>query len=349
MFLARILAASVFLASALALAAPKPPVASQALLPQSFAGWTQTAPPTSVSNAADAAALHEYGLSQSAAAIYASGEQHLTVRAFRFADATGAYGAFTFFRQPGMRVESIGHDAASSGDHFLFWTGNSVVDATFSQPSPDEKSALTALAAQCPQIGGAAGIPPTLPRYLPTAQLNASTVKYVIGPAAYARIGGKLPASAIDFSQDTEVVTAQYGPPGAQGTLTILSYPTPQIAGAHLKALDALAKSSSFSTKRSGPLVAIVTGSSSQQNTQRLLSAVHFEDYVTINHPEGYVPETVKLYRLLVGITMFVVVLVSAAVLLGLFLGGGRALFRFLRGKPVSSVSEEEFISLHLS
>jgi hypothetical protein len=34
--------------------------------------------------------------------------------------------------------------------------------------------------------------------------------------------------------------------------------------------------------------------------------------------------------------------------LLGLFLGGGRALIRVLRGKPVSSVTEEEFISLHL-
>ena len=48
------------------------------------------------------------------------------------------------------------------------------------------------------------------------------------------------------------------------------------------------------------------------------------------------------------GITMLVVVLVSAALLLGLFLGGGRALVRILRGKPVSTVSEEEFISLHL-
>jgi hypothetical protein len=349
--LARILAASVLFTSALALAAPKPPIASppissEPLLPQSFAGWSQTAPPTSVSNATDAATLHEYGLAQSAAAIYASGEQHLTVRAFRFADATGAYGAFTFFRQPGMRIESVGHEGASLGDHFLFWTGNTVVDATFAHPFAEEKPALTALAAQIPQIGGAAGIPPTLPRYLPTAQLDASTVKYAIGPAAYARTGGHVPATAIDFSQDAEVVTAQYG---AQGTLTLISYPTPQIAGAHLKAFDALAKSSGFSTRRAGPIVAIVTGSSSPQSAQKLLSAVHFTDYVTINHPEGYVPEGAKLYRLLVGITVLVVVLMCAALLLGLFLGGGRALVRKLRGKPVSTVSEEEFISLHLS
>ena len=34
--------------------------------------------------------------------------------------------------------------------------------------------------------------------------------------------------------------------------------------------------------------------------------------------------------------------------LLGFFLGGGRALYRVARGKPVSSVYEVEFIRLHL-
>ena len=79
-----------------------------------------------------------------------------------------------------------------------------------------------------------------------------------------------------------------------------------------------------------------------------MLDLVQYNDYVTINHPEGYVSETMKLYRLLTGITVLVVILVGAAILLGIFLGGGRALLRKLQGKPVSTVSEEEFISLHL-
>jgi hypothetical protein len=344
MSLAKTLAVSVLVSAALSVAALETPV-EPPLLPQSFANWTQTAEPSTTPDMADAAVLHEYGLAQSATATYASGSKNVTVHAWRFADATGAYGAFTFLRQPGMHADNIGHDSASSADHYLFWTGNTVIDATLAHPSVDAKSALTALAAQLPQVGGAAGIPPTLPRYLPTAQLVPSTVKYFIGPAAYARAAGQLPATSIDFGQDTEVVTAQYG---AQGTLTLLLYPTPQIAGAHIKTIDALAKSSGFFTSRAGPIVAIVTGSSSPQSAQKLLSAVHFTDYVTINHPEGYIPEGAKLYRLLVGITVFVVILMCAALLLGLFLGGGRALFRKLRGKPVSTVAEEEFISLHL-
>jgi len=287
--------------------------------------------------------------------MYSKGAGDLTVRALRFKDATGAYGAFTFFRQPVMHVEKIGREGAQSGDRYLFWAGTTVVDATFAHFAPDEKSALAALAAQLPAAGGASGIPPSLPHYLPAAQLDPTSVKYSIGPAAYAAMGGKLPATVIDFGQDTEVVTAQYGPAGAQTALTLLLYPTPQIAGAHLKAIDALPESAGLSAARSGPLVAIVTGNGSgnasgnAQNAKQLLSQVKFNDYVTINHPEGYVPETVKLYRLLFGITMLTVILACAALILGVFFGGGRAIIRVLRGKPVSTVSEEEFISLHLS
>ena len=332
------------LVPALAWAASTPP---SALLPRSFAGWTQTATPAAPP--ADPAVLHEYGLTQSATAVYTAGEKSFTVAAWRFADATGAYGAFTFLRQPGMHAVSLGREGAVTENHFVFWTGTTVVDASFASSSGDEQAAIAALARQLPAATGAAAIPPSLPRYLPAAQLDAASVRYVIGPAAWAQIGAQLPANVIDFGQDTEAVTAQYGPLGSTGTLILLSYPTPQIAAAHLKLIEALPQATGLATKRSGPIVAVVSGSSSEASAKQLLSAVRFSDYVTINHPEGYVPETTKLYRLLVGITTLIVILVSAALLLGFFLGGGRALIRLLRGKPVSAVSEEEFISLHLS
>jgi hypothetical protein len=39
----------------------------------------------------------------------------------------------------------------------------------------------------------------------------------------------------------------------------------------------------------------------------------------------------------------------AAALLLGIFLGGGRALYRMARGKPASTVYDEEFVSLDLT
>jgi hypothetical protein len=55
-----------------------------------------------------------------------------------------------------------------------------------------------------------------------------------------------------------------------------------------------------------------------------------------------------KTGRLLLGIATIVIIGSCAAILLGLFLGGGRALYRVARGKPISSVYDAEFIRLDL-
>ena len=348
----RVLAYLPFLMAPLAFAASGPAPAAP-LLPQSFAGWTAVMAKDvpAAPGPAEAVVLKEDGLSRSGSALYRSGSSDAMIRAWEFSDATGAYSAFTYYRQPQMHAESIGSEAAAAGDHFVFWTGATVVDATFAHPAKDETGMLTALAAALPKVHGGEGVPPSLPHYLPPAGLGAETVKYAIGPAAYAAMGGALPANAVDFSQDAEAVTAQYGVQGAQGTLTIVMYPTPQMAEAHRKTLETAAQSGhgiGGVARRIGPLLAVVDGNLPAQNANALLDAIHISDTVTINHPEGYVPETVKMYRLLFGITMLTVILVCAAVFLGLFLGGGRAMVRVMRGKPVSSVSEEEFISLHL-
>lgn len=329
------------------------------LLPQSFAEW-RAVPPTDVPGAPGApgaplsGVLQECGMTQYEGAMYGGGNgSHgngtVIIRAWQFKDATGAYSAFTLLRRPEMHVEKVGNEGAASSGHFVFRMGTTVVEAVFMPPVPDESAALSALAALLPPATGTRSIEPSMPQYLPAAGLDATTVRYAIGPAAWAQMGEAIPAGTVDFSQDTEAVVAQYGAPGAQETLSLLLYPTPQIAGAHLKGIDAAAKPLGMVTKRSGPLVAIAGGSYSAAKARQLLDAVKFNDMVTINHPEGYVSETMKLYGLLRGITVLVVILVCAALLLGLFLGGGRALVRRLRGKPVSSVSEEEFISLHLN
>jgi hypothetical protein len=332
--------------ASLALGAPAQNAAP--VLPQSFAGWTSVlmkdAP--AAPGPEEAAVLQEFGLSQQETLVYTKGPADLIVGAWQFKDATGAYGAFTFFRQPGMHAEDLGAGGASAGEHYVFWTGATVVNATFNRPPKDEKSALAVLAGLMPKVAGGASVPPSLPHYLPAANLDASTVRYAIGPAAYAQMGGTVPVSNIDFGLDAEAVTAQYLIAGAQTKLTLIMYPTPQIAEGHLKTMQSAMPS--LEAKRSGPLVAVVSGTLSADKAQAFLASIHFNDAVTINHPEGYVSEGAKMYRLLFGITMLTAILVCAAVFIGLFLGGGRAMLRVMRGKTASALSEEEFISLHL-
>uniref|UniRef100_A0A372IN37 Uncharacterized protein n=2 Tax=Paracidobacterium acidisoli TaxID=2303751 RepID=A0A372IN37_9BACT len=327
-----------------------------AILPARFAGWSQSAPAQTISDGANADVLQEYGLKDSSTASYTHGPEKLLLRAWRFDDATGAYGAFTFYRQSRMKSISLGKGGAEGGGHFVFWTGATVIDAAFSAGDAPDRAALQALAAGIRQPFGSAGVAPSLPHYLPATALDASSVRYAIGPVAYAHGGGALPANAVGFAADAEAVTAQYASRDGKGTLTLLMYPTPQIAAEQARTIGTLLKhggvrggSVALQEKRSGPLVSITSGDFTQDEARHLLEQVKFADYLTVNRTGSYVSEAAKTAKLLTGIATLTVVLGAAAIFLGIFFGGGRAMIRVLRGKPASTLNDEQFISLKLN
>src|SRR5581483_11347178 len=80
-----------------------------------------------------------------------------------------------------------------------------------------------------------------------------------------------------------------------------------------------------------------------------MLENVHMKQLVAVDTNMGptFHVEVQKTFSLLTSIAILSGVLMGSAVLLGLFLGGGRALIRVMQGKPAAS--EPEFLSLHLS
>ena len=79
--------------------------------------------------------------------------------------------------------------------------------------------------------GGKALAPPILAD-LPQAQLDGQTTHYALGAAGYAGAGGVLPAELVGFDLGAETVTANYTLRSGPATLTIIDYPTPQMAAA---------------------------------------------------------------------------------------------------------------------
>jgi hypothetical protein len=173
-----------------------------------------------------------------------------------------------------------------------------------------------------------------------------------------------LPASLAGFDRGAETVTASYGLSSGPATLTVLEYPTPQIAQSQEAAIRAYLKAgsnaqppwpkpltdsdlASLEVRRSGVLVALVSGDAIPDESRRLLESVHYEADLT-SIPQSTESDVSKTSRLLLGIAALVTVGSMAAILLGFFLGGGRALYRIARGKPASSVYDEEFIHLDL-
>ena len=345
------------------------PPSPAAVLPDDFDGWAAADPPKTVNDAAaldaaNAPALKEYGFNFAVVANYKREGETLAMRALRFDDESGAYGAYSYYRQNGWPKESIGTGAASDNNRVLFWRGNTVVDATFSHVGPMSAGELREIANKLPAPGGNKSIAPPVLSYLPQANLQGQTTHYALGPSGYAGSGGVLPPSLVRFDLGAETATANYSLASGIATLTVIEYPTPQIAQVQENAIRAYIKAgsgaqpawpkpltdsdtASLEVRRSGVLVALVSGDAIPDESHRLIELVHFEANLTsMGQPQA--SEVQKTARLLMGIAGIVIVGGSAAILLGFFLGGGRALYRVARGRPISSVYDEEFISLDL-
>ncbi len=314
-----------------------------ALLPSQFAGWNKQTPSQAARDprAADPtqpALLLEYGFTDSESATYARGERRMEVRAARFRDTSGAYGAFTFYRDPRMLPEEIGSQAGAADRHVLFYRGSVLVNVMLDKVTVMSAAELRELAAVLPQASGAdASSPPLLPAYLPKDTLVANSARYVVGPVGLAAVDAPLPASLVDFSVSPEVVLGRYRTESGDATLLLISYPTPQIAvqrfeSVRLKAAQATAAHGSYlmkteiqagmHVKRSGPLVALVTAPASEKEALALLAAINYDPEITWNERTPGPADNIG--SLLLAIFGLIGVILSFALVSGLAFGGLR-------------------------
>jgi len=342
---------------------PAPPI-----LPKQFAGWqlqgaTQASKDPAAADITNASLLKEYGFTDFEAATYKSDDgRTLKIRAARFTDASGAFGAYTFYLQPEMAREEIGDQAASSGSRVLFYRGHIVVDAVFSAVSVMSAAGLRELAGVLPRPSGNAGNLPPILAFMPHHGYQANTERYAEGPLALGAIASPLPAELVDFSASPEVALGQYSTPGGEATLMLIEYPTPALAAEHLRRIDAAHHAAQpqagvsavenvgpFFDKRTGPIVAIAAGPLSQSDAQTLLGAVNWDASVTWNE-NTYFDKKNNIANLLVNIILLCIIVGAISLAAGVAFGGARVLLRRYFPGPVFGGSEQtEFISLHLA
>ena len=269
------------------------PPSPRALLPDAFAGWVADDPPKALTDPAqadpaNAVVLKEYEFISGAANSYKRDGETLSIHAIRFQDASGAYGAYTFYRQNGWPKEDIGTGATSNHNRVLFWKGNTVVDTTFSHIGPMSGSELRELAAKLPVPSGSRALMPPILGSLPQPHLDGQTAHYAVGPLGYAGSGGVLPVEVVGFDRGAESVTANYTLTSGPATLTIIDYPTPQISAAQETRIRDYIKAgsqaqpprpkplvdsdqASLEVRRSGPLVILISGDATPEESHKLL------------------------------------------------------------------------------
>ena len=341
--------------------------AAPPILPEQFAGWQMEGAALASKDAAaadptNAALLKEYGFTDFESATYKSEDgRTLKIRAARFTDASGAFGAFSFYLQPEMAREEIGDEGASLNRHVLFYRSHIVVEAVFSQKSVMSAASLRELAGMLPRPAGNAGNLPPILAFMPRHGYAAHTEKYAEGPLALGAIESPLPGNLVDFASSPEVVLGQYSTPSGAATLMLIEYPTPALSAAHLRSIEAayhapqsqagvaaVENVGPFFAKRTGPIVAIASGSLSQSDAQTLLGAVNWDASVTWNE-NTYFDKKNNIANLLVNIIILCIIVGALSLAAGLAFGGARVLLRrFFPGPVFGDADQTEFISLHL-
>jgi hypothetical protein len=344
-------------------AASAPPI-----LPNQFAGWQiqgspQDSKDAAVADPTNAALLKEYGFTDSESAAYKSDDgRTLKIKAARFADASGAFGAYLFYLRPEMAREEIGDQAASLGQRVLFYRGHILVDAVFSQLTMMSPASLRELAGLLPRPSGTAGKLPPILAFMPRHGYAANTQKYAEGPLGLGAIGSPVPADLVDFSVSPEVVLGQYSTPSGEATLMLIEYPTPQLAGEHLRRIDAAHHAAQpqpgiatienvgpFYDKRTGPIVAIAAGPLSESDARTLLGAVNWDASVTWNE-NTYFDKKDNIANFLVNVILLCIIVGAISLAAGVAFGGARVLLRrFFPGPVFGRPDQTEFIALNLA
>lgn len=244
-------------------------------------------------------------------------------------------------------------------DEIVFLSGTSMVRAQVRQYPEAVEGLLHGVEVGLPKPGGRRSLAPLLPTMLPTdvagTKLELSSLRYAIGPVGYQAMGGVLPNDILGWDKSAEIATANYtSRNGSKGTLTLLLYPTPQIAGDRGRAIEKAINDkgpASFGTvklRRVGQLLGMTSGGLSAEQAEQLVQALHLNEEISYDKPmplEFHV-EVRKTATLLQQIVIFTCTLVIAALVIAVFLGGARAGWRVMHGKPAAS--EPEFLTIDL-
>lgn len=337
------------------------------VLPADFSGWHAASPQKFKPTAADSKILDEYGLQSAESSAYQRGDQNLHAKAYRFADATGAYGAFTYYRKPEMAAEKFCDAGASDGNHVIFYCTNVLVDVTLDKVTAMTPAELRDLAASIPRVAGNLAELPKLPLHLSlAAQKNA---RYVAGPAGLDALNETVKSSLVDFSLSPEVVVAKERALDGIATIVLVQYPTPKIAQAQVQKMNDWAKTQSpdwqrsqalstpppssdamptrFATRRSGPLVAVVSGQITENDARKILSDINYDAQVTWN--EAAPTQKDNIGDLIYNIMLLAFILSGFMLVLGVAFGGFRILVKkFFPGRFIDRPEDVEFIKLNL-
>jgi hypothetical protein len=288
----------------------------------------------SVLLADDQALWREYGLVQS----QTSKQGKLAMTTYHMKDVTGALAAWEWLRSAKGRSCTLAPFCTEDSMQTVVSDDNYVV--VFEGAVPN-KSQVDAVLNALPDKRDTSL--PAILTFLPQQGLVPNSARYVLGPASLQAFAPELASASPGFDQGAEAQVAEYtvGNNAAPVRLAIFYYPTPEMARLHAVHFKLLPGAH---VKRSGVLVAVVFGPTTEAQADRLLSRVEYEAKITWN--DSPPPSPIKpLFQLLINIAYLSLVLSGICLLAGLIYAG----MRIYRRRFGTLEADESMTTLHLT
>jgi hypothetical protein len=309
-----------------------PLLAQGAILPDAIGPYQKTAVTPAVFT--NRAVWNEYGLKESEAATYRSGDKQLVVTAYRLQDSTSAMAAFQWQRDRKAAPSKAAALAAETPESLLLLRGNYLLSLRGGKP---DQASIDAL------IGGLRNVDttalPTLPGFLPAEKLVPNSERYITGPVSLAEFFPGVPPSVAAFRMGAEAQSGVYLSEKGEMPLVLFNYPTQQLARQKVADFE---KIPGAVVKRSGPLVAVMVSPPDPDAAEQVLSKVRYEAAVTLNE---YVPtQRDNIGDLVINAFLLIGILIAFSAICGLFAGGFRTLLKRAR----KGEEPEPMICLHL-
>ncbi|MDP8980247.1 MAG: hypothetical protein M3O35_06625 [Acidobacteriota bacterium] len=288
-------------------------LASAAIFPSQIGPAQRVSAQPATLDPADRPLWDEFGLLESEQADYGD----FTATAWRFRDSTGAFAASEWLRKS---------QVIAAGNYLLRFEGK-----------PPARQVIDAL--RFP--GQSFAALPVVRGYLPSQGLIPNSERYILGPASLQRFEPALPAQAAAFQFGAEAQTGRYRSKTGDLDLAIFSYPTPGMARQQAAEFQKLPGTV---VKRTGPLVAVVTGVQDPSAAQKLLANLQYEANGSWSVPIPLIIRPQTAGQIVMGAITLAGIIIAFCFLSGLVFG----VTKLLRHRYGPSDAGGAMILLHL-
>jgi len=259
----------------------------------------------------------------------------LSIEVVRLSDARAAYSLLTLLRKADISAGPPGEWFAASGNSVIFARGDYWVRIQ-GDSGPEDLSKRVAVSVSN-RIGKRETGVPRLISHFPKTGYDSSSVRYYLGRKAYDSYASAAAGRHLRFESNMEVAQAQYSIQDMKGLLSLVSFPTSQLAEEYFEEMAGMERSSVDASKiylkRAGPLLGILEGSFDSGTANKILSSIQFRytvKWIYDNNSRSNARTIWGVPMPILGTVVRSLILTALLCGISLFAGVGFAVFRLL-------------------